>query len=470
MDQNGAESMLKYRGLSVSFEMQKDNSKTKGEVIDQSVKAGEQVKRGDSIRLTVIFHDETMEVPDLSGKTKAEAEKTLKKVGLKGAFNEAYDEETESGKVISQSPKAGATVKDGSSVTVNISKGKDPAKAVPTEPVGTGYVDYTFQDVDNDGEKELIEVYQRALTAEGSITDNEAIVYRIYNTSQNYREIEFKPWAIFYNYDVIVYNGNTRKVEVWGEHAPSDADVFGYVFCDPENDNSNIISVVQNGYNPAEYYRRESGESISRSEYLNYMSNVTYLYGHRLSKSVFDKAKNYQEVTQQETTTTTQAPEPKVPEQEEKMTLITTLNYDIDNDGVKNKIEVYSGTIMHYNQTKLIYRIYSNQDSYYEKEFYTPFSNIYYDYIVSNGNNNITDVVEVEEVTHGQNYGVFIKANSFSVSYYKGLLWDNLDDADFTFEINGNKVSREEYETYVGKLKQLYSYRDPSGQYLHMIL
>ncbi|SDB25440.1 PASTA domain, binds beta-lactams [Ruminococcaceae bacterium FB2012] len=299
--QEDAEKLLKEKGLSVSVEFKKDNAQTKGKVLEQSVKAGTTVKRGDSVTLTVCSHNETVKVPDLAGKTKAEAEKALKQVGLKATFSEAYDEKIEAGKVISQNPKSGANAKDGSTVTVNISKGKDPAKSVPTEPVGTGYVDYTFQDLNNDGEKELIEVYERMLTDGQTTVAVNSVVYRIYETTEKYREIEFKPTYIVQTRDIIVYNGNAGRVQVWAESNGVET-IHGFLFLDPESSNCNIISAYHHGdtqYPTSEYYRGANNNAISRSEYLSYMKNVTYLYGHLETKEHFEQSKNYQEPASQ---------------------------------------------------------------------------------------------------------------------------------------------------------------------------
>lgn len=66
-----------------------------------------------------------VEVPDVVGKTEEKAIQTLEKKGLVVAekSNEDYSENVEKGNVISVSPKAGRTVKKGTTVTLTVSKG-----------------------------------------------------------------------------------------------------------------------------------------------------------------------------------------------------------------------------------------------------------------------------------------------------------------------------------------------------------
>jgi eukaryotic-like serine/threonine-protein kinase len=96
----------------------------RGEVIRQRPAAGKVVQQGSTVTLRVSRGIEQVEVPDLSGATRAEAIMALEGVGLLGDFTEEYsDEVPEPGAVISQEIDAGTTVDKGTTVAVVVSKG-----------------------------------------------------------------------------------------------------------------------------------------------------------------------------------------------------------------------------------------------------------------------------------------------------------------------------------------------------------
>ncbi len=67
-----------------------------------------------------------VEVPDVTGKTRAEATTALEHAGFKvGNVTEVYSDTVESGKVISQDPKAGSSADKGSKVNLTISQGAE---------------------------------------------------------------------------------------------------------------------------------------------------------------------------------------------------------------------------------------------------------------------------------------------------------------------------------------------------------
>lgn len=68
-------------------------------------------------------------IPNIIGKTKEEAIKTLKNLGLKATV-EVEESSKEKGTVIKQSKKEGSTAVEGDSITITVSKGKEK----PTEP------------------------------------------------------------------------------------------------------------------------------------------------------------------------------------------------------------------------------------------------------------------------------------------------------------------------------------------------
>ena len=128
-DADEAKSALSSKGLSVTVSYASSNSVGKGKVISQSVESGKSVKKGDSVKLTVSSGgSSTVTVPDVVGKTKGSAVSTLEDAGFKTDSVENYNSSVEKGNVISQSPSAGTSQEKGTTITLYISKGAEPAE------------------------------------------------------------------------------------------------------------------------------------------------------------------------------------------------------------------------------------------------------------------------------------------------------------------------------------------------------
>ncbi len=125
MQQDNAASTLTGKGLSVTISYEQNDSKTEGEVLNQSVKSGTSVKRGDSVVLTVCTHSSVVTVPNVVGKTQSDAEKAIKDKGLTVNVVTVNSDTVEKGKVISQSPAGGFSLRKGDMVTINVSLGKE---------------------------------------------------------------------------------------------------------------------------------------------------------------------------------------------------------------------------------------------------------------------------------------------------------------------------------------------------------
>ena len=104
-----------------------DDEIEEGKVINQSPESGDQVKEGTEIALTVSLGPKTDEMPKLKGQLKSNAEKLLKLLDLNLTilFDEEYSDDIEEGRVTRTDPEEGATLEDGQSVTVYISKGPE---------------------------------------------------------------------------------------------------------------------------------------------------------------------------------------------------------------------------------------------------------------------------------------------------------------------------------------------------------
>lgn len=104
-----------------------------GVVMWQSVEAGTETKINSRVALTISMGPEPLPsiMPDLFGKTEAEAQALLQQAGLVGALRYAYDPAVPEGMVCGQDSAAGSALPNGATVGVTISKGPDPAAATP---------------------------------------------------------------------------------------------------------------------------------------------------------------------------------------------------------------------------------------------------------------------------------------------------------------------------------------------------
>ncbi|KUK49393.1 MAG: Serine/threonine protein kinase [Actinobacteria bacterium 66_15] len=97
----------------------------KGLVIRTEPAAGATVPKGTSVVLYVSAGVEQVEVPDVTGKTVANATAELEGIGLNVKTTESFSDTVAKGSVISQSPDANVVLKAGSTVTLEVSKGPE---------------------------------------------------------------------------------------------------------------------------------------------------------------------------------------------------------------------------------------------------------------------------------------------------------------------------------------------------------
>lgn len=127
----------------------------KGKVISTSVNPGDEVDVSTDIVIIYVSkgsENEHVTVPDLSGKTVEQARTALADIGLKlnEKIEEEYSEKVKEGQVVRQTPASGKSVDKGSTVTIFISKGPDPAKEPESASVVVNIVfdeSYTGQTV-----------------------------------------------------------------------------------------------------------------------------------------------------------------------------------------------------------------------------------------------------------------------------------------------------------------------------------
>ena len=138
--QADAENTLSDVGLvGVAASPEETTEVSPGQVFKQSIEAGTTVKEGEKVAFTVAAAPAEVTVPDVAGKTHDEAKKAIESAGLVFDYTSAHDANVPEGKVISQSAAAGTKLQKGSTLSVVISLGAEPAPNVNVPDV-TGMV------------------------------------------------------------------------------------------------------------------------------------------------------------------------------------------------------------------------------------------------------------------------------------------------------------------------------------------
>lgn len=113
-----------------------------GRVTAQEPTAGEKLRKGETVRVTMSKGLATVTVPSVVGKTQEEATTILKKVGLTiGKIDRAANDDVPENAIISQSPRAASKVEKGSSVDIVVSEG--PGQIRVPDVVGKTYAEAT---------------------------------------------------------------------------------------------------------------------------------------------------------------------------------------------------------------------------------------------------------------------------------------------------------------------------------------
>lgn len=124
--QDEAEQIVKDLKLKLVVKSEEYNENVEeGKIISQDPAYQENytVKEHSEISVVISKGTETVEVPDVVGKTREEAEKLLKDAGLVAEITEENDEKVEAGIVLSQDIEDGEIVNKGSTVKLVVSKG-----------------------------------------------------------------------------------------------------------------------------------------------------------------------------------------------------------------------------------------------------------------------------------------------------------------------------------------------------------
>ncbi|MFF5140905.1 Stk1 family PASTA domain-containing Ser/Thr kinase [Streptomyces sp. NPDC013157] len=120
-----ATTRLKEAGLDVgSVEHAYSDTVKRGTVISTDPAAGRRIRSNDSVKLTISDGPETVNVPDVQGRTLARARLLLTADGLEpGMVTREFSEDVAKGSVISTDPGAGAKRHAGTAIALVVSKG-----------------------------------------------------------------------------------------------------------------------------------------------------------------------------------------------------------------------------------------------------------------------------------------------------------------------------------------------------------
>lgn len=131
-DEEEAQKILEDEGLKVgTSEFVYSDEYAEGEVIKTTPAAGSKVGKDSEIIMQVSKGQDKKTVPNVVGKKDADAQSAIKDAGLAvGKVTYQYDDNTEKGRVISQSIGGGKKVSSGTSVDLVVSNGKKPEEKV----------------------------------------------------------------------------------------------------------------------------------------------------------------------------------------------------------------------------------------------------------------------------------------------------------------------------------------------------
>ena len=124
-----ANEMCEKKNLVMKVVSQKQSDKPVGTVLEQSIKAGEKVKKQTVIEVVICSGAEEGEVPAVSGNTQDEAWKILKDKGFTDyEVQMEYSDEYDNGEVIKTTPAAGETTTVDTKIVLVVSKGAEKAE------------------------------------------------------------------------------------------------------------------------------------------------------------------------------------------------------------------------------------------------------------------------------------------------------------------------------------------------------
>lgn len=123
LDRADAEKELTDKGFKVEASEKPSDTIEAGKVLSQEPDKDTEAPKGSTVKIVVSTGHEQIEVPDLVGRTQAEAEKILTDMNLLPRIDFEENDEAEAGQVLRQDPPKGEKVDSGSVVNLIVSKG-----------------------------------------------------------------------------------------------------------------------------------------------------------------------------------------------------------------------------------------------------------------------------------------------------------------------------------------------------------
>ena len=116
-----------------------------GKVCKQSVTAGTMVEEGSKVSFSTALAKQNVTVPDVVGKSLADAKAALEKIGLGCDTSTVYSDTVSKDNVVSQSVTAGTSVTKGTVIVLQVSLGAKPVQMVEVPDILT----YTLSDAES---------------------------------------------------------------------------------------------------------------------------------------------------------------------------------------------------------------------------------------------------------------------------------------------------------------------------------
>lgn len=132
-----AQKAAKAAGVRIGAVDEEYSDAEKGRVLKQSVQAGSQVERNDTVNLVVSKGVKPIPVPNVKGLEFKSGYGKLLNLGFRVGKDEKYDDTVPAGRIISQYPAPGTEKKPDDLILLRVSKGKEP----PTEEPKDGQSD-----------------------------------------------------------------------------------------------------------------------------------------------------------------------------------------------------------------------------------------------------------------------------------------------------------------------------------------
>lgn len=136
MTKDDAISALNKVGLGYKAVTQSSDTVAENSVINQGNVGGSKVEKNSQIVLTISSgrENKNVTVPNVKGKTEEEAKELIENVNLVVSVDYVYSSTVEAGKVVKYSPSG--TVTEGTTVTIEVSRGKQVTKATVPNVIG----------------------------------------------------------------------------------------------------------------------------------------------------------------------------------------------------------------------------------------------------------------------------------------------------------------------------------------------